>query len=109
MSAPRRDTRFVVVYRLDVPDETRIVDLRRQHRLRGYFDVRYHFVLPRDGSVESGRPPASCACHHDPKRNRDSVAVAIIGKEPNDAQFQALHDVLQAIKSVYPTATQLET
>ena len=31
-------------------------DIRRMHLQRGFFDVGYHFVIKRDGTVEVHRP-----------------------------------------------------
>ena len=53
-------------------------DIDRWHRQRGFLSIGYHFVIRRDGTVETGRPvdrPGAHAKGH----NRRSIGICLIG------------------------------
>ncbi|MGB0717980.1 MAG: N-acetylmuramoyl-L-alanine amidase [Alphaproteobacteria bacterium] len=56
-----------------------VTELRQWHITeRGWSDIGYHFVIRRDGNLETGRPierPGAHAKGH----NKDSVGVCLIG------------------------------
>lgn len=58
-----------------------VEDVRRSHRERGFRDVGYHYVITRAGVVQKGRPDNQPGAH-EPKINRRSIAVCMIGGSP---------------------------
>lgn len=53
--------------------------IRRIHMTeKGMADVGYHFLIRRDGTVQSGRAMEYQGAH-EPKRNRDSLAICLSG------------------------------
>lgn len=92
-------------------------DIRRMHLQRGFFDVGYHFVIKRDGTVQEGRPldrQGAHAAHF----NHLSVGVCMIGgvtehdvnvAEDNftPAQFESLKKVLADLRTKFPHAETL--
>lgn len=89
-------------------------DIRRMHLQRGFFDVGYHFVIKRDGTVQEGRPLDRQGAHAE-RFNHLSVGVCMIGgvserdvnvAEDNftPAQFAALKRVLADLRTKFPQA-----
>lgn len=56
-------------------------DIRRWHREKGWRDIGYHFVIKRDGTVETGRPTDQPGAH-EPRINSRSLAVCLVGGAP---------------------------
>jgi len=94
-----------------------VAEIRRWHKRRGFFDVGYHYVIRRDGTVEPGRPPDRPGAHAR-GFNRRSISVCLVGgvKENNvkvaednftEAQKDALYGVLAALRSEYPKSEVL--
>lgn len=91
----------------------RMEDMDRYHRSLGWKGCGYHYVIPTDGTIESGRPEemvgAHCRGH-----NAHSIGVCYIGgltadgKRPQDtrteAQKVALRQLLTDLHIRYPTA-----
>ena len=88
-------------------------DIRRWHREKGWFDIGYHFVIRRDGTVENGRDikrPGAHARGH----NHNSVGICLAGgvdadKKPDNnftqEQFKSLEDLLMKLVSAYDIHT----
>lgn len=89
-------------------------DIDRWHRQQGFRNgIGYHYVVCRDGSIQTGRPVemlgAHCANH-----NRHSIGICYVGglasdgKSPKDtrtdAQKMALRELLTRLRSHYPRA-----
>lgn len=90
----------------------RCADIDREHRRRGWNGCGYHYVIPTDGELESGRPEetagAHCAGH-----NRHSIGVCYIGGldaqgRPADTrtpeQRAMLRALLEELHRAYPDA-----
>ena len=89
-------------------------DIDRWHRERGFSMIGYHFVVLRNGTVETGRPltqpGAHCKGH-----NSTSIGVCYIGglsadgTQPQDTrtpeQKTALTNLLTKLKERFPNAT----
>jgi N-acetylmuramoyl-L-alanine amidase len=89
-------------------------DIRRMHLQRGFFDVGYHFVIKRDGTVQTGRPLDRQGAHVQ-GYNHLSVGVCMIGGVTEDdvkvpennftpEQFASLRNVLAMLKQKFPHA-----
>ncbi|UNA02536.1 endolysin [Enterobacter phage EP1] len=86
--------------------------IRMWHKQQGWLDVGYHFVIKRDGTVESGRPVDVVGSHVKDWNSR-SVGVCLVGGidangkfEANftPAQMNALRNKLAELKALYPQA-----
>ena len=89
-------------------------DIRRMHLQRGFFDVGYHFVIKRDGTVQAGRPLDRQGAHVQ-GYNHLSIGVCMIGGVTEDdvkvpennftpEQFASLRNVLHMLKQKFPHA-----
>jgi len=77
---------------------------------RGWSDIGYHFVLPRDGTIEAGRPVALIGAHV-LNHNRDSIGICLAGGVAADgktpeanftaAQMRGLRLFLIVMKATY--------
>lgn len=92
---------------------SRMADIDRWHRSRGWKGCGYHFVIPTDGTVEKGRPIEAAGAHCK-NHNRHSIGVCYIGGVANDgktpldtrteAQREALRGLLRALRRRFPQA-----
>ena len=87
-------------------------DIDAYHRSRGWKGCGYHYVIPTDGTVETGRPIEVVGAHCR-QHNRHSIGVCYIGGlgpdgQPKDtrtpAQRTALLHLLQDLHRRYPQA-----
>lgn len=90
-----------------------VEEIRRMHRLRGFSDIGYHYVISRDGTTNVGRDVAIAGAHCS-GHNAHSIGIAYVGglakdgKKPADtrtvAQARALERLVLSIKYFYPEA-----
>jgi N-acetyl-anhydromuramyl-L-alanine amidase AmpD len=96
------------------PDQDiRAADIKKWHLRKGWFDIGYHYVICRDGSVEKGREDSVPGAHVR-GFNHVSLGICLVGgvaadgKTPEanftDAQYHALFALLTDLKAKYPTA-----
>lgn len=87
-------------------------DIRQIHIDKGWSDVGYHFVLPRQGGVQQGRPLNAIGAHVR-GHNTVSVGICMIGgvnavMEPEnnftDDQWFALEKTYDFLSLIYPDA-----
>lgn len=96
-----------------------VAQIRQWHLARGFFDVGYHYVIYRDGSVHRGRPESKVGAHT-PGQNTHSIGISYIGGceatknakgdyPPKDtrtpAQRAALVRLVAEMRKKYPGAT----
>ena len=90
----------------------RMADIDRYHRSLGWKGCGYHYVIPTDGTVETGRDEAEVGAHCR-NHNRHSIGVCYIGGlsaegKPEDtrteAQRTALRKLLGTLHRKYPRA-----
>ncbi len=91
-------------------------EIRKWHRNRGWFDIGYHFVIRRDGTVEAGRSIDRPGAHAR-GFNHISLGVCLVGGVAGDgktaennfteAQFSSLKSLLRGLKASYPDAEVL--
>ena len=85
-------------------------EIRKWHLNRGWDDVGYHFVIRRDGTIETGRSmnkPGAHAKGH----NLNSIGVCLVGGMSEDsqqsecnytkAQWRALEELCDAMIEVH--------
>lgn len=90
----------------------RMADIDSYHRSLGWKGCGYHYVIPTDGTVETGRDEAEVGAHCR-NHNRHSIGVCYIGGlsaegKPEDtrteAQRTALRKLLETLHRKYPSA-----
>lgn len=55
-------------------------EIDRWHRDRGFLGIGYHYVIRRDGTVETGRPEDAAGAHcRDQGMNHRSIGVCMVG------------------------------
>ena len=91
----------------------RMADIDRYHRLLGWSGCGYHYVIPTDGTIETGRPEekVGARCKNDTSQSIGVASVgglAADGKTPCDtrteAQKLALRSLLEDLHKRYPKA-----
>lgn len=90
-----------------------VMDIRGWHKLQGWSDIGYHYVVYRNGHIEPGRDVDLIGAHCE-GHNAHSIGVCYVGgvardgKTPKDtrtlAQKAALISVLTELKQMYPGA-----
>jgi N-acetyl-anhydromuramyl-L-alanine amidase AmpD len=88
-------------------------EIDKAHRARGFSAIGYHYVVRRDGTVETGRPVDAVGAHVEGFNGR-SVGVCLIGGVASDgktpennftpAQFKALGLTLDHLRQAFPLA-----
>ncbi|MFJ3470080.1 N-acetylmuramoyl-L-alanine amidase [Pseudomonas sp. NPDC090203] len=90
-------------------------EITQWHIQRGFDTLGYHYVIRRDGSLETGRPENAIGAHVK-GHNAKSVGVCLVGgvnrsgqPENNftDRQFATLRRLLDQLQSRYPKARVL--
>jgi N-acetylmuramoyl-L-alanine amidase len=110
------DVKFIAVHcsATGPAQDVGAADIDRWHRLRGFVKVGYHFVIRRDGAVETGRPLNERGAHV-VDFNHNSVGVCLVGgtdgtkaQKPQanftPAQLQALKALLSTLSARFPSA-----
>ena len=86
-----------------------VATIRKWHKLRGFKDIGYHFLVHLDGRIEKGRPVEQIGAHAK-GYNRDSIGVCYIGgldhyRKPKDtrtvAQYHALRRIVETLQIIY--------
>lgn len=114
---PRANTRYLVVHCSATPGNRDIdaATIRGWHLKQNWRDIGYHYVIKRDGTVETGRPLMEPGAHVS-GHNHHSVGVCLVGgvdskmvPENNftEAQFASLKRVLDDLKARWPDAEVL--
>lgn len=111
---PRQATDAIFVHcsatppTMDIGRET----IEMWHKQQGWLSIGYHFVIKRDGTVESGRP-VDVVGSHVKDWNSKSVGVCLVGGINAKGQFEAnfttaqmnsLRNKLEELMSKYPNA-----
>lgn len=110
----RSRTDFIAVHCAATPPTSNVgvKEIRQWHRAKGWIDIGYHFVIRRDGTVETGRPVDTVGAHVE-NWNSVSVGVCLVGGidakgNPQNnftpAQFVALAELLIKLTKQYPKA-----
>ncbi|MGR5266305.1 N-acetylmuramoyl-L-alanine amidase [Vibrio astriarenae] len=86
--------------------------IRQWHLARGWSDIGYHWVISRDGKVETGRSMQRTGAHVR-GHNRDNIGICLVGGvskefEPEDnftpEQFKALATLIHTLRHCYDIA-----
>ena len=96
----------LVVHCADTPDDEAL-DARAIHDMHlgfGWHGIGYHWVICRDGTLQSGRPEYWVGAHVK-GHNETSLGVCLIGRRDfTDAQMQTLKALLIRWRAEYPDA-----
>lgn len=113
----RKKTDFIAIHcsATKATQDIGAADIRKWHRQQGYFDIGYHFVIKRDGTLEKGRDIEALGAHVK-DYNAVSVGVCLVGgldakgKAENNftpAQWATLRELLAELKAKYKGARVL--
>lgn len=91
-----------------------VQDIDRWHRAKGFLKIGYHYVIRRDGRIETGRPLTERGAHVE-DWNHCSIGICLVGgtdgtklnkPQANFAQVQldSLSALLKALAVDYPKA-----
>lgn len=111
---PRRSTDYIMIHCSATKPTMNIGvrEIRQWHKEKGWLDVGYHFIIKRDGTLETGRPADVVGAHVE-GYNSVSVGVCLVGgiddKGKPQANFtpqqmEALKQLLTVLKGSYPKA-----
>ncbi|MGV8918397.1 MAG: N-acetylmuramoyl-L-alanine amidase [Pseudomonas sp.] len=93
-------------------DDIGACDITQWHLQRGFDTIGYHYVIRRNGDIESGRAESKIGAHV-AGHNANSIGVCMVGgvndrnrPENNftEAQFATLQTLLAQLKQRYPAA-----
>jgi N-acetylmuramoyl-L-alanine amidase len=103
MANENRTSTNRVIFHHSASDTGTVDEIRQWHTARGFNDIGYHYIIPRNSHFEPGRKLQLIGAHTS-GRNADSVGVCIIGHlsrtEPTDNQInqaaRLYHDLCRA-------------
>ena len=70
-----------------------VKQIRRWHKKRGFNDVGYHYIIRRDGTLETGRPIEKIGAHCK-GQNRHSIGVCFVGGKRLISSFHRVSNLL---------------
>ena len=114
LSKMRKETKEIIVHCAATKPSMDIgaSDIDRWHRERGWLKIGYHFVIKRDGTVETGRELEEVGAHAK-GHNAISVGICMVGglSEDNEPetnftadQWSSLENLVDDLKEKYPDA-----
>lgn len=94
----------IVIHCSDTPNNMDWVSSKHiddWHKQKGFKEIGYHFVIKRDGELETGRPMNKMGAHVK-GHNYDSIGICLIGKDKfTREQFKSLRYCLEGIYQLY--------
>ncbi|MBK1968392.1 N-acetylmuramoyl-L-alanine amidase [Brevundimonas diminuta] len=114
---PRAATRYLVVHcsATRAAADIGAAEIRKWHLQQNWRDIGYHYVIRRDGTVETGRPLMEPGAHVQ-GHNHHSVGICMVGgldpkgRAENNftaEQFASLTELLNDLKVRWPDAEVL--
>lgn len=105
----------IIIHATDTPPSMRIGadEIHAWHRERGWSDNGYHYVIPRSGRLEHGRPLERAGAHV-AGRNAHSIGICLVGGRKEDggheanftaAQWRTLEIMVKHLLRDFPGAT----
>lgn len=110
---PIKEVKYIVLHASDTPAEmdVGVEEIRMWHLRRGWFDVGYHYIVRRDGTIENGRPTDRPGAH---ARGFNDVSLGICmvgGKDGEnnytDDQWDAVAGLVTGLKVAHPDSEVL--
>lgn len=114
----RRATNWIVLHcsATRAVQDIGAADIRKWHKAQGWKDIGYHYVIRRNGKIETGRA-ANVAGSHVKGHNHDSVGICLVGGLNNKtfapennftpAQWASLKTLVARLARQYPKAKVL--
>lgn len=110
----REETDYIIIHcaatKPDMDIDAKEID--KWHRQRGWRKIGYHYVIKRDGTLETGRELDEVGAHCK-GYNHNSVGVCLVGGIDNDGkpdtnftdkQWESLAQLMWELKIPYPDA-----
>lgn len=115
MIASPRNIDLLIIHCSATPRAMNIgaAEIRQWHLAKGWKDIGYHYVIRRNGEIETGRPEIQVGAHVE-GHNANSIGVCMVGginktgaAEANftAAQWVSLERLIRILKAKYPQAT----
>lgn len=117
--AKRTKTNWIVVHcsaTRAVQRNIGVDDIRQWHLQKGWSDIGYHYVIKRDGTLQTGRKEDQIGAHVE-GHNTDSIGICMVGglndktfKPENNytaAQWKTLRALVNTLVKRYPAAKVL--
>jgi len=82
MSNKRPSTDYIVVFSSETKeDDIGLNEISKKHRAQGFFKVAYHYIVRRNGDIETGRAEqeAGSLLSSGIINNSNSIAVCLVG------------------------------
>ena len=102
-----REINKVIIHCSDTPPSMDIgaAEIDQWHKSKGWDGIGYHFVIRRDGAVESGRPVNRVGAHTKGE-NHDSIGICLIGGgggmfDYTVAQFESLRLLVNSCRTIF--------
>lgn len=90
-----------------------VAEIRRWHTDpkpagRGWMDIGYHYVIRRDGTVETGRPMEAAGAHAK-GHNQNSIGICLVGgmSDTGEAEFNFTRAQMSALEALVEQLTDL--
>tara|TARA_R110000823_G_scaffold122603_2_gene248065 strand:+ start:205 stop:609 length:405 start_codon:yes stop_codon:yes gene_type:complete len=111
-----RNINKIIIHCAATPEgrDVKIATIRDWHKLKGWSDIGYHYVIELDGSIQSGRPIEIIGAHTI-GQNKGSIGICYVGgmnanmEEPKDtrtpAQKESLIKLINKLKAKYSNIT----
>jgi len=104
-----RKIKKIIVHCADTPPsmDIGVEEIRKWHKDQGWKDVGYHYVIRRDGTVETGRDLTEVGAHV-ANHNADSIGICVVGGKGGFnftwSQLQALKAIVDYLRKMFPEA-----
>lgn len=91
MPIPLRQKTELIIIHCSATDDSAdigVKEIRSWHLARGWLDIGYHFVIRRDGTIETGRRLTEVGSHAHSYNNR-SIGICLVGGVEADDKNRA--------------------
>ncbi|MDA0617531.1 MAG: N-acetylmuramoyl-L-alanine amidase [Proteobacteria bacterium] len=89
----------------DLPQHDNPFVIRDWHLERGFYDIGYHFIITKDGTVHTGRSIEAVPAAQE-GNNTGSIAICLTGRTTfSQMQFSALRKLCGEINQLYNNIT----
>ena len=96
----RKATNFVLVIERDF-EEKDFMQLFRESRQRGDFDVDFHYLVHRDGSIEEGREEDVVGSFEISDEDAVIIFVDVLHGKETDMQKETLANLVERLQKKY--------
>jgi len=93
----------IIYHCTDTPNFKRctVDTIRGWHMKRGFEDIGYHYIIYPSGAIMSGRP-VRLAGAHCKGQNKDSIGVALVGRDDfNSEQIASANKIKNILENIF--------